>query len=433
MTLLGSAGRGAPRGELRAALAPVTTLLVSVAVLMMGNGLQTILIPVRAHIEGFSAFSIGVIGAAYFVGLTVGCLVCPYAVRRAGHIRSFAALAAIAAAAALLLALWPHPASWTVLRATTGFCFAGLWMVIEGWLNQRSTNATRGGVLSVYTIINLLVVMAGQQMMNLAQPAGFALFSLVAILICLAVVPVSLTAADAPPAPKTVKLNIRWLYQISPVAVGGCFVIGLANGAYTGLAPVYAAAGGLSVANVAFFMSGTVLGGALLQWPLGRWSDKVDRRWIIIGAGAGAALAGTALAVASGASEALVVALAVVYGGFALALYSLCRAHANDCAGPENAVAVSGGLLLVFSIGAIVGPILASFVMQVLSPAYLFAYTAVMHTIVALYAAYRRRQRAPVPAEEREPYVAFPRTSPAVFELNPRSAESQEEWDDRGL
>jgi MFS family permease len=429
MRLGRGAGRDAAAGELRTALAQVTTLLFSVAALMMGNGLQTTLIPVRANLEGFSDFAIGLVGAAYFVGLTAGCLVCPYAIRRAGHIRSYAALAAVAAAAALMLALWPHPVAWAVLRAATGFCFAGLWMVIEGWLNERATNRTRGGVLSIYTIINLLVVMVGQQMMNLADPAGFALFSLVAILICVAVVPVSLTAAAAPPAPKSVKLNIRWLYRISPVAVGGCFVIGLANGAYTALAPVYAQDGGLSVSHVAFFMSGTVLGGALLQWPLGRWSDKVDRRWIIIGAGAGAALAGTGLTYWSGAGEGLMILLAVAYGGFALALYSLCRAHANDCAGPENAVAVSGGLLLMFSIGAIVGPVAASFVMEALSPAYLFAFTAAMHVVVACYAVYRRLQRAPVPAEAREPYVEFPRTSPAVFELDPRPAEADQRRD----
>ena len=267
------------------AFAPITALLLSVALLLMGNGLQGTLLPVRANLEAFTDTDIGILGSAYFGGFAAGCIFGPHLVRRAGHIRCFAALVAIASCVVLLHSLFLSPALWWGLRALTGFCFAVLYMVIESWLNEKSTNETRGLIFSLYTIINLTVITIGQLMLGLDQPENFQLFILASILVSLAAVPVAMTRAEAPAPPKSVRIRLRHLYRLSPVGAVGCLVVGLANGSFWALAPVFAQDKGASTWGVAIFMSVAVIAGALAQYPLGRLSDKMDRRKVIIAAG----------------------------------------------------------------------------------------------------------------------------------------------------
>ena len=266
-----------------ASIGPLSALLLAVAILFFGNGLQAVLLPVRATIEVFATTSIGLIASAYSAGFMIGCLSMPHIVRRVGHIRTFAVCAAIAASVALLMVLVVSPPVWIALRALSGVCFAGLFMVIESWLNERATTANRGQILAVYMVINLSAVTAGQMILPLGDPAGFSLFALTSIAITLALVPVGLTTSSAPQPLRKVRLRLRRLYAMSPVGVVGGFFVGLANGAFGGLGVVFARDVGLSITGIALFMSAALVGGALAQLPLGRFSDRTDRRKIIIG------------------------------------------------------------------------------------------------------------------------------------------------------
>lgn len=400
---------------------PITALLLSTAIVLMGNGLQTVLLPVRAESEAFTALQIGIMGMAYFGGLLAGCFVCPAAVARVGHVRAFTAFTAIATLSPLVHAIHPDPAAWWGLRFLTGVCFAGLIMVIESWLNGAATNKTRGMVLSIYTVINMTVVAAGQLMLILADPRDFQLFSLVAILISLAAVPVALSRAATPHVPRTARLRLGWLYRISPVGMAGCLVTGLANGAFWSMGPVFAARAGLSVTWIAFFMTAAVLGGALFQWPAGTISDRTDRRRVILVMAAVAVVSGILLSVTAGRSAGALLVLAGLYGGATMPIYAVSMAHANDFVEREDVVDVSSGLLLTYAAGAVAGPLIASVAMEALPTGGLFAYTAIVHAGFVGFVALRMRERAAPADEQRDDFVSVPRTTPAVFNLNPRT------------
>jgi hypothetical protein len=307
------------------------------------------------------------------------------------------------------------------MRALNGLCFAGLAMGIESWLTGASAPETRSRVLGVYTFLNLTVVTLGIQMLGLADPKGFELFSLIAILYSLAAVPVALTATPAPPAPRAARLRLGWLLAVSPAAVLGCLFTGLANSAFWTLSPVYAQGSGLKTIDVATFLTVAVLAGAASQWPIGWLSDKIGRRTLLIGVAAIAALAGIALYEASGTERRLIFALAGIYGAMAFPIYTLCVAHANDLVHRKRAVEVSSGLLLTFSFGAICGPLVASWIMSKVGPAALFLHSALAHTLIAGVMLARLGVRPRVPPEHREDFVAVPRTTHVVYELDPRA------------
>jgi len=403
-----------------AAVAPVTALLVSVAFLLMGNGLQGTLLPVRASLEGFAAPEIGLIGTAYYLGFGAGCYFGGRLVRRAGHIRAFSAMASLASAIALIHALFLNPAFWWLFRGTAGFCFAVLYVVIESWLNETASNENRGFVLSVYNIINLTVITIGQMMMVLYDPAAFPLFALASVLISLAVMPLSMTRSPAPAPVETVRLRLRHLYRISPVACAGVAAVGLANGAFWAMAPVFAQGRGLDVTGIALFMSATVLAGAAAQWPLGWLSDHRDRRHVILGACLLGAAAGIAMVLFEAPWAWLDFALVAVFGAMAFPLYAVCVAHMNDYVARDEFVEASSVLLLLYAAGASVGAIPASVLMGEIGPGGLFAFTATAHLGLAAFAVLRMRRRAAPPAAEKDQFVSVPRTSPTVFALDPR-------------
>jgi len=387
-----------------AAFAPITALLLSVALLLMGNGLQGTLLPVRANLEAFSATDIGILGSAYFLGFAAGCFYGPRLVRRAGHIRAFAALVAIASCVVLVHSLFLNAYLWWLLRAMTGFCFAVLYMIIESWLNEKSTNDTRGFVFSLYTIINLTVITIGQLMLGLDRPENFQLFILASILVSLAAVPVAMTKAEAPAPLRSVKIRLGHLYRLSPGGVVGCLAVGLANGSFWALAPVFAQNKGADSWGVAIFMSVAVIAGALGQWPLGRLSDKMDRRRVIIGAACGSAVAGMIFVLWAPPWGDGLLALAFLFGLFAFPLYGLSVAHMNDYVEPDGYVEAASGLLLVFALGAVVGPIVASTLTRFFGADALFGMTAAVQLCLAGFAFYRMQMRAPAPEEE---HVSF--------------------------
>ncbi len=412
-------------------IAPILALLASTALLLMGNGLQGTLLPVRGAIEGFSAMSLGVLGSAYFVGFAAGCFVGPSMVERAGHIRAFAAVVAIASTTILAHAIVTVPLAWWILRAITGLCFATLFMIIESWLNEKSSNEDRGLVFSIYTIIQLSVITVGQMMLVLAEPSRFPLFAVASILISLSAVPLALTRADAPGPIETARIDFARLSRTSPIGVAGCLVVGLTNGSFWSLGPLFVQSGGGDEKQVAFFMSAAVIGGALGQWPLGTLSDRIDRRRVIQAAGLGAATAGLAVAFfAPGATPGLLV-IAMGYGVFAFPLYAIAVAHTNDFVEPARYVESASGLLLVYATGAVTGPLVASTLMDAFGPTSLFAFTATIHAALVVYVAARMPLRTR-PAEANR--IAFSEAllvSTTTSSVDPIAPEARRE-DERG-
>ncbi len=416
-----------------ATIAPLAALLLSVAILLMGNGLQGTLLPVRAQLEFYSALDIGVLGSSYFLGFAAGCYFGPYVVRRVGHIRTFTAMVSLASTVALAHALVLSPYVWWPLRALTGFCFAVLYMVIESWLNEKSTNENRGLVFSIYTIINLTVVTIGQMMLTLGSPTAFPLFAIASILVSLAAVPVALTTAPPPGPIATVNMRIGHLYRISPVGFAGALAVGLANGSFWSLAPVFAQSKLIAVgtSGIALFMSIAVIAGAAGQWPLGRISDRMDRRKVIVAACTGAALAGASMAFFGDNRDIAVFGFSFLFGVFAFPLYSLCAAHMNDSVESGGFVEASSGLLLLYGAGAIVGPLLASTAIRFVGPEGLFIHTAVVHVLMAVFAVYRMRQHRRPPEEDREPFVDSIRLAQTVATIDPLARTEDDEISER--
>ena len=402
------------------ALAPVAALLIGVSILLTGQGLQGTLLPVRASLEGFSTIAIGIMGAAYFLGFTLGCLKGGELVRRVGHVRVFAAMTALASASPLLHGLVLNASVWSLLRMLTGFCFAVLYVVIESWLNERSTNENRGVVFSTYVMITLTVLAIGQMMILLYDPFQMQLFAIASVLVSLAAIPVALSTSPEPAQPHAVEVGLRGLFKISPAGTLGCLVTGLANSAFWALAPVFTAAVSGDVSLAAWFMTSTVIGGALLQWPLGYLSDKVGRRRTI----AGAALIGVIVAVvivvaADNIGFVGINLLGAAWGAVAFPLNALSVAHANDSAEPSNYVMVSGGLLLMYGVGAIIGPFIASMLMTAMSATGLYVYTGIMHLLLVIYVVYRIFRRVSTPAEHQIAFgdaLASAHTASTVYE-----------------
>ena len=301
-----------------ALIKPITALLMSASIILAANGLEGVLLPLRGVMERFSDLEIGLIGSAYFAGFTLGCLTCPRIIARVGHIRAFTVFTAVTAVSPLIEAMWPEPPLWWCFRAVTGVCFAGILNVFESWLTSVATNANRGQLMGTYAFINFASLTLGQQLINLGSPADFRLFSLVAILCSLAAVPLALTLSPPPAPPLRPRLQLRRIYEVSPAAVAGCLGAGLANGAFWALAPVYARDSGLPDFQVAAFVSLVLVGGALAQWPIGRISDRMDRRLVLAMICAVAALIGMMLFLLPDAPLYLRLSLAALFGACAL-------------------------------------------------------------------------------------------------------------------
>jgi MFS family permease len=405
------------RPPMTAIIKPITALLMSASIILAANGLEGVLLPLRGAMERFSDIEIGLIGSAYFAGFTLGCLTGPRVIARVGHIRAFTVFTAIAALSPLIEAMWPEPPLWWCFRVVTGICFAGILNVVESWLTSVATNANRGQLMGTYAFINFSSLTLGQQLINLGSPSDFRLFSLVAILCSLAAVPLALTLSPPPAPPLRPRLQLRRIYDVSPAAVAGCLGAGLANGAFWALAPIYARDSGMPDSQVAAFVGLAVMGGALAQWPIGRISDLLDRRLILAGICAEAALIGILLFMLPGVAPWLRLVLAALFGACAFPVYWVSFAHANDLTERDEAVSVSSNLLLLFGLGAIIGPIAAALLKQQLGAGSLFLYTAVIHALVALGVLYRMTRRSPPAPQERAGYDLPMSTTPAVFEL----------------
>jgi len=377
------------------AYAQVSALLGAVFILIAGNGLSNTLIPLSATAAAFPELSIGLIASGYFGGMLVGCIAAPRIIARAGHVRAFAAFVAVASVTTLLHPIFVDPAAWALIRAVTGFCFAGLYATIESWMHDKADNVVRGQVLALYQIVHYAGSAAGQQAIRLIEPSSFVPFSMVAAAIALSVLPLAYTRSDPPEPPPAPRLRLAWLFHISPVGVVGALVSGIANGTFWSLSPVFAERSCHGAGGVASFMTAAILGAAAVQWPVGRLADRSDRRHLMLGAIAIAVAAQAALVWFARSDPWVLIGLAAVVGASALVLYPLASSHTQDLGGRENAVEVSSGLLLCYTIGAIVGPTTAAWMMGWIGPQALFIHNGAMHVGFVIYIVWRLWRRPP--------------------------------------
>jgi MFS family permease len=381
------------------AITPVAALLIGVAILLTGQGLQGILLPVRANLEGFSTVAVGLIGATYFLGFTAGCWKGASFIQRVGHVRVFAAMTASASAVPLLHGLWVNLWTWALLRFVTGFCFAVLYVVIESWLNEQSSNENRGRIFSVYVLINMTVLAVGQQALLLQDPMQLHLFAVASVLVSLAAVPVALSTSQTPRFVESARLDFRRAFSVSPSGMLGSLSSGLANGAFWSLVPVFIAGLSDDISLVAWFMTAVVLGGAAGQFPLGLASDHTDRRHVLVGTALAGMVAGILiwlLAPTQGVTGMLL--LGFCWGVAAFPLYSISVAHANDRAEPDDYVMLSSALLMMYGMGAVLGPFLAALMMTWLGGSGLYLFTSLIQGGFVIYLvvfSLRRRRAAP--------------------------------------
>ena len=411
---------------MRKQLFSIGAILFSTAIFIAGNGLLGTLIPARAHIAGFSNLSIGVIGSAYFVGFVAGCFAGPRLLARAGHSRTFAVGAGLAAATTLLQSMFISQFVWILMRVGFGFAAASLYMVIESWLNERATNATRGDVFAAYMTVNYASMIVGQMLFASNRPTSFTLFNLAAVFYALCLIPVGLTLLPQPQAAEVPRLRPLRLFRISPVGAAGCIAVGLANSAVWTLAPVYAQDHGLTRAWLAIFMSVFTLGGALIQLPLGRLSDRMDRRYVIAATCTASAVLGVLLYLFGGQNRGELFLLIGLFGVTALPFYGLSVAHANDRIPREAFVEASATLLLMNALASCFGPTLAAIVIDRFGTASLFLYTAAIHGSMTLFVIARIRMQETLIGEHREKFEMMPQQgSPAGLELDPRGPEEK--------
>ncbi|WP_323373286.1 MFS transporter [Sneathiella aquimaris] len=411
---------------MRSALSACWPLLFGIALMMLGNGLQGSLLGVRANIEGFPTALTGFIMSAYYVGFLFGSIVTPKILVTVGHVRVFAALASLASTTTLLHAVIPDPYMWGIFRIITGFCFAGLYIVSESWLNDVASNETRGQILSFYMTIIWVGMAGGQFLLTVSDPGGYNLFIIVSVLVSFALIPSALTASPLPNMETTRSLGLRQLYKISPLGVIGVFSVGVGHGAFFAMAAVYAGLINLSLIEISTFISVSIIGGALLQMPIGRLSDHFDRRQVIFGTAILAAATGAMMFVLQdGESKLLFLLGAGVFGGFCMPIYSLCLAHTNDYLEPDEMVAASSGLILTNSVGAVIGPLIVSFLMSSFGASAFFVFLATIFAFIGFFTLYRMSIKESVPVDEQVEFVAMPiRSGTMVPVMNPES----EEW-----
>lgn len=404
---------------MRRLLLPLATLLSGVALLVLGVGLLFSVLGLRAGLAEFSTVTTGIVMSGYFVGFVVGTLYCPLLIRRVGHIRSFAAMASVASTMPILHALWVEPWYWAVLRLVTGTCLVGLYIVVESWLNVLAPRQQRGKVFALYLTVSGVAMALGQWLLLIGDRLGFVPFVIVSVLLSFALLPLTLTPVAEPEPVEAPRLSLPTLYRISPLGMAGTFTAGLLTGALLGMGAVFVQRLGHTDVIVAAFMASAILGGALFQWPIGHWSDRFDRRrvllWVCV-SGAGVA---TMSFVLLRFVPAALVPTGAVLGGLLFSIYGLSVAHVNDLIDPSRVLEVTGGLLLVNGIGAALGPTVAGIVMKGLGPGSLLIYLAVAMAALALYTLHRMRFAPPVPAAMKGDFVPMGTASQVALPVPP--------------
>jgi len=406
-------------------LAACWAILLGIGFMMLANGLQGTLLGVRASLEGFSTFATGIMMSGYFVGMFIGSMLAPRLVNRVGHIRVFSALASLASISILFHGVYIDVWVWWIMRVLTGIAFAGFYVVTESWLNDRASNETRGKVLSVYMVIVTGSMGAGQFLLTLARPDAIDLFILISVIISFGLIPILLTAKPAPNFETSSKMSLLELYHASPLAVIGNGFTGMAHGTIFGLGAIYANQVLADVKSIAWFMACFMIGSLVLQWPVGYLSDRIGRRGVMAGLSIVAILC--CLLAPFVPKDTLWFYLVIVaLGGAAMPMYSICIAYANDRLEPHQIVGASGSLVMVAGFGAMVGPIIIAFFMDLYDVAFYFWGIATVFAIILLFTLIRIGARAGVRLEDQSDLVAGPIGTPIAEYLSPDSVEYAE-------
>ena len=400
-------------------LSSAWALLLGMGLLMVGNGLQGTILGVRGEIEGFSTLQMSFVMSAYFLGFLGGSRLAPEMIRRVGHVRVFAALASFISAVMIMYPLLTDQFAWILGRVVIGFCFSGVYVTAESWLNNAASNENRGQALSLYMIVQMTGIISAQGLMLLGDPAGYETFVIASILVSVSFAPILLSISPTPAFDTTKPMTLRELMNKSPLGCVGMFLLGGVFSAQFGMASVYGARAGLTLVEISTFVAAFYLGAVLLQYPLGWLSDRMDRRFLIMlgaTAGAGGAIAGMLM----GMSFPILLVSAFVIGGTSNPLYSLLIAHANDFLDHEDMAAASGGLVFINGLGAIAGPLITGWLMgdAVFGPPGYFLFIAALLVATAAYALYRMTQRAAIPVDETGTMSPiYPTASPVAFEV----------------
>lgn len=392
-------------------------LLLGMLLLMVGNGLQGTLLGVRGAIEGFGTVELAIVMSAYFAGFLGGSRLAPELIRRVGHIRTFAALASMVSASVILFPVLTDPYSWTVLRAVIGFCFSGVYVTAESWLNNATTNENRGKTLSLYMVVQLAGIVSAQGLLVLGDPGGYTLFIVLSVLVSISFAPILLSVTPTPAFEATRPMTMREIFTVSPLGCVGIFVLGGIYAAMFGMSAVYGTAVGFGLGQISMFVASFYLGGLLLQYPVGWLSDRMDRRVLIFGVAAVGA--GTALAASLfGGVFGVILAMSLIFGGVANPLYALVVAHTNDFLDAEQMAAAGGRLVFINGVGAIFGPLIVGGVMDMVGPAGYFLYLAILMAGLGAYAAYRMTVRPAPSTDETGSYApVLPSSTPVVMEV----------------
>ncbi|MEO0819604.1 MAG: MFS transporter [Pseudomonadota bacterium] len=399
-----------------AALGNTWALMFGIFLLQVGNGIQGTALGIRGALEGFDATTMGYVMSGYFVGFFGGAHVTPILLRRVGHVRVFAALASLISAAFILYAAAVSPAAWLLMRLLCGFCFSGVYVVAESWLNNQSDNNTRGQTLSAYLICQMVGIIVAQALVPLTDPAGYDLFVIMSVAVSIACAPILLSASPTPFFETSRQLPLRTLFKISPLGAAGMIASGAIFASMFGMTAVYGTEKGLSITEISIVMGAFYLGAALLQFPIGWISDRMDRRRLIAMVTATGMLACLMMSVVGDGFVGIALA-AVLVGGIANPLYSLLVAHTNDFMEREDMAAAAGGLVLLNGIGAAGTPVLVGYLLQAFGPEAFPLFMAVIFAALCAYAFYRMTVRPATPVEETLPYAPVaPAATQASYE-----------------
>ncbi len=388
-------------------------IFFGLAIIMVGNGLQGTLLGIRASIEGFDTVLIGLIMSLYYFGFLSGSYYVPKLISKVGHIRVFTALASLASSTVLIHGLYSDPWLWAIIRVFTGFAYAGLYIVVESWLNNSATNKTRGTILSLYLLITYAGLALGQFLINIADPAQIDLFVMTSILVSIAILPICLSTRPAPPFEETEHISLKSLFKISPLGLTGAFVVGIGSAVIFGLGAVYAKASGFSLPEVSFFMAFYIMGGVFFQIPIGKLSDRFDRRSILLGLTLMSSILAATCFVFAG-NVLLLNIFMFLFGGASLAIYGQCLAHTNDHLEPRQYVAAISSLILVNGVGAALGPFLVSIGMSVVGNFVFFPLISFIFFAFFIYGLLRMRARESVPLEDQGDSLIMPARASSI-------------------
>jgi len=392
-------------------------LLLGMMMLQVGNGMQGTLLGVRGALEGFSTFQMSIVMSSYFLGFLAGSRMAPEMIRRVGHVRVFAALGSLISAVLIMYPTIADPWAWAVGRVMIGFCFSGVYVTAESWLNNSSTNETRGKSLSLYMIVQMIGIISAQGILVMADPAGYVLFVIPSVLVSLAFAPILLSVSPTPAFDTTKPLSLGQIMKISPLGCVGMFLTGGVFAAQFGMAAVYGTEVGLSVGQISTFVAAFYIGAVLVQYPLGWMSDRMDRRKLIAAVSFVTGI-GALIGMVFGANFWMLLVAAFLVGGTSNPLYSLLIAYTNDFLEHDDMAAAAGGMVFINGLGAIAGPLLVGWMMGSIGPGGYFLYMAVLMFALVGYAIYRMTQRPAPSVSETDSYTPVsPSSSPMAVEF----------------